>query len=153
MARFPKIDSPCPLGQDELAQIAGHCGRCNRTVHCLDGMDDAARADFMRQAKGPICVSYRLPIALGAALALSMAAPAMARDVTSSHGPPRHVVAGPTRIVSPIPLANPVPRAQTVPEPVFVTGGGVHDPAAAQWTDDLSVLELPTVADDGGASK
>ena len=157
MARFPKIDSPCPLGQDELARIDGHCGRCNKTVHSLDDMDDAGRAAFMRQAKGPICVSYRLPLGLSAALALSMAAPVFAQDAKPSAPSIRQAVSTPANLQSPIPLADPVAtKAKTKPkvlEPMIVTGGGVRLPSAAQWTEDLSVPELPTATDDGAVGK
>ena len=85
MALFPKIDQPCPLGSDELKRINGHCGRCNKTVHSLDGMTDEQRLAFVRNVKGPLCVSYSIPerrhaAGFGAALALSIAAPAFAGD-------------------------------------------------------------------------
>ena len=150
MALFPIIDSPCPLSQLELSGIAGHCGRCGKTVHALDGMDDAGRSAFMRQAKGPICVSYRLPIGVGAALALSMAAPAFAHD-TATGSPLHQAIAGPAHIASPAsktPAARPVDTGPKASEPVYVTAGGVHMPAVSQWTEDTSVPELPTATDD-----
>src|SRR5688572_11345871 len=78
MARFPKIDQPCPLDSETQRRIQGDCGRCGKTVHCLDGKSDAERTEFMRRASGPVCVSYRLGI--GAALALSLAGPVVAAD-------------------------------------------------------------------------
>jgi len=130
MARFPIIDSPCPLPQDELAGIAGHCGRCGKTVHSLDGMDDAERSAFMSKARGPICVSYRLPMRIGAAaLALALAAPVFGQD-------------------SP-PPCEAQPRAAT--QDIVITGGTVREPSDAQWSEDLSVPELPTAPDDSPA--
>ncbi len=154
MARFPQIDSPCPLGQDELAKIDGHCGRCHKTVHALDDMDDAGRMAFMSQAKGPICVSYRLPIGLGVALALSLAAPVFAQDATPTHAAIGQSVA-PVRLNSPVPRANPGTLAVTKPKApeVIVTGGGVRIPSAARWTEDLGVPEIPTAADDSVSAK
>lgn len=155
MACFPKIDSPCLLRQDELAKIGGHCGRCHRTVHALDDMDDAGRLAFMRQARGPICVSYRLPIGLGAAMALSLAAPAFAQDATPNGTSIRQAVA-PARAQSPLPPPAPGTLADAkakAPEMLMVIGGGVRDPSAARWTEDLSVPEIPTAVDDSASGK
>jgi len=149
MARFPIIDSPCPLSQSELAGIAGHCGRCSKTVHSLDGMDDAGRAALMRQAKGPVCVSYRLPIGASAALALSLVAPVMAHDAPSV-APVRQAVTAPVHVSSPVSNAAVAPASNDKPkEPdIIVLAGGVHVPSATRWTEDLSLPELPTASDD-----
>ncbi len=149
MARFPIIDTPCPLGKDEQALIAGHdCGHCGKTVHALDGMDDAGRLAFMRDAKGPVCVSYRLPVGLGAAMALSMAAPAFAQDAPHPTASIRQATAAPDAKAP----SSPIPRPSAVVEPprqrVEVFAGGVHEPSATRWTEDLSLPELPTVPDD-----
>ena len=152
MARFPIIDSPCPLSQLELAGIAGHCGRCGKTVHCLDGMDDAGRAAFMSQAKGPVCVSYRMPLAVGAALALSLAAPVLAHDA-SADAPLHQAIAAPARVESPVSKTSVVAPVDTQPKQLdmVITAGGVHLPAASQWTEteDYGSLpgELPTATD------
>ncbi|HTD28822.1 MAG TPA: hypothetical protein VK660_05485 [Xanthomonadaceae bacterium] len=154
MARFPKIDSPCPLGQDELAAIAGHCGRCSRTVHSLDGMDDAGRAALMRQAKGPICVSYRLPVGISAAMALSLAAPAFAQDAAPTHASIRQAVT-PAYVVSPAPAAAQAAPAnvQANPPEMMITAGGVRVPSDARWTEDMSLPELPTAPDNSISGK
>jgi hypothetical protein len=150
VTRFPIIDSPCPLSQLELSGIAGHCGRCGKTVHALDGMDDADRSAFMRQAKGPICVSYRLPIAVAAALALSLAAPVLAHDA-SADSTVHQAIAAPARVASPVaktPMVASTDTQPKPPEPVYVLAGGVHIPAASQSTEDRSLPELPTATDD-----
>jgi hypothetical protein len=140
MARFPIIDDHCPLGQGELAGIAGHCERCGKTVHSLDGMDDAGRSAFMSQARGPICVLYRLPFRIGAALALSLTAPVFAQD--------------PGRVDSPAPCAAQAASAVVQQEQeIVVTGGTVREPSNAQWTEDMSLPELPTAPDDSAADK
>ena len=131
MARFPIIERPCPLGQKERAGISGHCGVCGKTVHSLDGMDDAGRSALLSQAKGAICVIYRLPLKI--ALALSLAGPAFAQD--SPPPPPCEVAGGPA-------------AEQPEKEEIVVTGGTVRDPADAQWTEDLTLPELPTAPDD-----
>jgi hypothetical protein len=132
MARFPIIDSPCPLGQDEIAGIAGHCRHCGETVHSLDGIDDAERSAFMSRAKGSICVSYRLPMRIGAALALALAAPVFGQDS---------------------PAAAPCEKAPAVEQQEIVVMGSVREPANAEWTEDMSLPELPTAPDDSPAGK
>ena len=122
MARFPIIDGPCPLAPHELAAMDGHCERCGKTVHSLDGMDDANRAAFMREAKGPICVSYRLPVRIGAVLALALSAPVFGQD-------------------APAPV-------ETVVATQEIVVGTVREPSSAQWVEDTSLPELPTAPDD-----
>jgi hypothetical protein len=72
MARFPKIQSPCPF-KDRLASIMDGdvCRMCKRQVHDLTAMSDGERDTFLRScAGGEVCVSYRLrPTLVGAALA------------------------------------------------------------------------------------
>jgi hypothetical protein len=143
MARFPIIDSPCPLGQDELASIAGDCGVCGKTVHSLDGMDDAQRSAFLSQAKGAICVLYRLPMRIGAALALTLAAPAFGQDAPPP-GSSMQQSAAPCELEA---------ASKAEPEDIVVTGGIVRDPANAQWTEDLSLPELPAAPDDSHAGQ
>jgi hypothetical protein len=61
---------------------------------------------------------------IGAALALSLAVPAFGQD--------------------------------SPPEPdeyIVVTGGSVREPADAQWTEDLSLPELPTATDNSTAGR
>lgn len=160
MSRFPKIDSPCPLSKQEQASLDGHCGRCGKTVHCLDGMGDAGRQDFLRKAKGPVCVSYRLPVALSATLALTVAIPALAADAS----PPKDrcpVPAEANATASALPPDATGDRLQLAPaqasaasksvDHVVVLVGGVHDPADAQWVEDTSLPELPTAVDDTNA--
>ncbi len=75
MARFPKIQNPCPLSPQALKEIEGLCGHCNKHVHDLNALDDAGREALFADATGPICVTYRLPrIAATAALAMTLAA-------------------------------------------------------------------------------
>jgi hypothetical protein len=143
MARFPIIDDPCPLGQDELAGIAGHCGTCGKTVHSLDGMDDGERSAFMSQAKGAICVSYRLPMRIGAALALALAAPVFGQDSSPAGSSVEQTVA-PCEIQD---------GRKATSQDIVVTGGTVREPANAQWVEDLSLPELPTAPDDSPAGK
>lgn len=75
-------------------------------------------------ARFPKFSLYRLPMTIGAALALSLAAPAFAQD--------------------------PPPAAD---EYIVVTGGSVREPANAQEAEDMSLPELPTAADISAAGK
>lgn len=142
MARFPKIDRPCPLTPAEQRRIDGHCSRCGCTVHSLDGMDDAARSARLRAASGPMCVSYRLAAGLGAALALSIAGPAAAGPVEADE------------TVDAAPPATDAVKLSVDPgflEYIFV--GGVDRPEDATWIDDGTLPDLPTrpaTPDDAG---
>jgi predicted Fe-S protein YdhL (DUF1289 family) len=82
MARFPKIQSPCPY-VDRLASIMDGdvCRMCKRQVFELTDMSDAQREDFLKSCAGrEVCVSYRIrPALVGAALAAAVVgAPASA---------------------------------------------------------------------------
>lgn len=143
MARYPRIDQPCPLDATARSRIDGHCGQCGKTVHCLDANSDAERAALLRQASGPICVSYRL--AMGTALALAIAAPAAATSVDAN-------AAAASSQAAPLTSPNAAPQAQTPVAPetlvepdlrmVFV--GGISRPDEAEWIDeDHELPELP----------
>ncbi|QWP77551.1 hypothetical protein J5226_03850 [Lysobacter sp. K5869] len=143
MARYPRIDQPCPLDAQAQQGIGGHCGQCGKTVHCLDGRSDAERAELLRRANGPICVSYRL--AMGTALALAIAAPAVAgpADVAAASGSSQAVLAPPnaaSQAQTPVAAENPLEPDMQV---VFV--GGVSRPDDAAWIDDGNddLPELP----------
>lgn len=139
MACFPKIDQPCPLGIDAQKRIDGYCGHCSKAVHSLDAMSDAERIGFLRNASGPVCVSYRtrMPrsaaLGLGAVLVLSMAGQGRADPVGSD------VTAGAPATVQAAVVAPPPPD-----EPVMMMGG-VSDPSAAMFVDEDDTPELPVV--------
>ena len=142
MACFPKIDQPCPLGIDAQRRIAGFCGHCSKAVHGLDAMSDAERIAFVRNAPGPICVSYRVrrgvALGLGAALAISVAVPGQADPVGTEIQ--ASVAAG---------VASTAPTPP--PEPQVLLMGGVSDPKSAAMVDDEDddVPELPIVHEAG----
>lgn len=151
MARYPKIDQPCPLDIDAQKRIQGDCSRCGKTVHCLDDKSDAERAEFMRKANGPVCVSYRLTAGIGAALALSLAGPVMAADQASA-GSPATLMANQTGQLQGLnPAATPPAPQSPVPtneasalddEVLFL--GGISKPGEVEWADTESDLpELP----------
>jgi hypothetical protein len=142
MACFPKIDQPCPLGIDEQKRIDGYCGRCSKAVHSLDAMSDAERIGFLRNASGPVCVSYRVraprsaALGLGAVLVLSMAGQGHADPIGSDvpAGAPATVQAA---VVAPPPKEEP---------PVMMMGG-VSDPASVTFIEEDDAPELPVVHD------
>lgn len=80
MARFPRIQSPCPWQANLASVMDGDvCRMCKRQVFDLTAMDDAARLAFFRDCAGEVCVSYKLPLRLAAVLAASaIALPAAA---------------------------------------------------------------------------
>jgi len=181
MARFPKIDQPCPLGIDEQRRIDGYCSRCEKPVHDLTAFDDDERVAFMRSNTGPLCVSYRVPRAaparhvgagLGAALAISVltAHPAIAA------GSPLPVVAGVDKGAQSV--AEQTPAIETAATPakpkcrdgesdvasataagangplseMTITVGGVNDPAQVHFVDDSELPELPMLREDAATA-
>jgi len=157
VAKFPKIDSPCPLDSDAQARIAGHCGRCDKSVHRLDGMDEAQRRAFMRQATQPVCVSYRLPVAAAAALALTMAGAVHAGVPEGGATTVQATVQTAAQVLPDQDAAGHVPATTTTtadalkalddgkPLEILVLGG-ITRPGDAEWADDdTSLPELPVV--------
>ena len=146
MPTFPRIDRPCPLARADQELLGQDCSHCGKTVHALDAMDATQRQALMRNASGPVCVSYRLPIHMGAALALSLAGSVQAapQDVPT---------AAPVDAPTSAPFEVPAPAAQTQVTPVDVLSGldqimvgGVSKPGEAEWIDDdPSVPDLPIV--------
>ena len=136
MARFPRIDRPCPLSADEQRAIAGDCARCGRPVHSLDGLDDAARQALLSAARGPMCVSYRTPAVGLAAIALTLVAgAAMAGSPSASEGL--------TPAAAP---ASAVPVEPVVESPLeLIWVGGVSEPQSAHWLDESDLPELPMI--------
>ena len=161
MRCVPKIDQPCPLAASARRGIAGFCHHCEKTVHCLDGMDSAARRDLLRNANGAICVSYRVSAGLSAALALSMSAAvaAPATEGTSfelGNATPTSIVgtASPTASAPMSPTSPPTAAAPECddPEPLerIEWMGGVSRPQDAEWLDedsDLPDLPMRSVSD------
>ncbi len=130
MARVPKIDSPCPLPQQDLADIGSWCTHCATAIHVLDGLDDAGRRSLLAARGEPVCVSYRVRrrIAMTAALAagLSMGA-VMVEPVAAGDAP------------------STVEASDEGYETIFVIGGAVTDPANATWVDESELPDLPIV--------
>lgn len=145
MACYPKIDQPCPLGIDERRRIDGWCRHCSKSVHSLDGMDDAGRMAFMRNAKGPLCVTYRVATrgaALGLGAALALAVPlGNAQDADATSMSRADATAG-----APYPAGDASDGKLD-----SITVGGVSDPATVEFIDASDALpELPVVHEPGG---
>jgi hypothetical protein len=134
MAKFPRIESPCPLPAEQQRCVAGFCGLCGKSVQRLDDMDDRQRAAWMSQAAGPVCVSYRLPrqaIAGLAVAALFAAAPSIAGepDAVTKHEAPLEDVSDASPDASPLTM--------------LIMVGGIAEPSAAEWIDDTGLSDLP----------
>lgn len=139
MARFPKIDSPCPFKSNLAAVMDGdHCTACKRNVVDLTAWSDDQRASFLASCEGEVCVSYRLPVKpalIAAAMAAAVAAlPAAAQD-------------------APAPATD-TSAAVEDPTDAFAYGdteiivGGIKDPkntALTQDSADATVPEMPVV--------
>lgn len=133
MARFPKIESACPLPTDQQRCLAGFCGHCSKSVQRLDDMDDAQRAAWLAQASGPVCVSYRLPrpmIAGLAVAALLAAAPAIADQPDASQSGTN------------APAASAVDDGEDS-ELELIMVGGIAEPGEAEWIDETGLPDLP----------
>jgi hypothetical protein len=131
MARFPRIDSPCPLKLSGLPSAGkDFCRRCERKVHNLSAMSAGERERFMSGCETSACVAYaiRRPAAAWtlAAAAMIVASPALAQDTTSS-----------------------TESLQTI-----TIVGGVSDPTQAQWEefDDIDLPELPLIVETSESS-
>ena len=126
MARFPRIQSPCPANSrlDELFD-GDFCTLCKRQVHDLNEMTDRQRVAFMDGCAEDVCVSYRvradsiplsrtlLPAAVAvAAVSAGVSAPASAQE----------------------PFCD-------IEEVIMV--GGVKDPSKTEWLDVESEQDLP----------
>lgn len=136
MARFPRIDSPCPYKDDRAAMFVGNfCRMCKREVVDLTTWSDDERARFLASCEGEVCVSYRRPsrpALVAATMAAAVAAlPAAAQDVPAGE---EH-------------------RAVEAPEVIFlpeerVWMGRIKDPrhtALTEDDDDDAPPELPVV--------
>jgi len=146
VACYPKIDQPCPLGIDERRRIDGWCGRCSKSVHSLDGMDDVGRMAFVRNAKGPLCVTYRVATrgaALGLGAALALAAPVgKAQDTDAASMSRADAATGAP--------SSPADASTQKLDSITFTGG-VSDPVTAEFIDASDALpDLPVVHEPGG---
>lgn len=155
---FPRIDSPCPLGPEEQRRIDGHCDRCDRHVHRLDGLDEPERRALLAALSGPACISYRVPtrrlgvsgMAIAATLvtATAFAAPPQAPDAAQSPVVAAPLVPGEEALdmifVGGIQAADAAVWEDTpAPDRIEVMGGGIQDPAAATRVDAPDLPELP----------
>ncbi|MBW8851562.1 MAG: hypothetical protein JF600_12330 [Xanthomonadales bacterium] len=148
MARFPKIDTPCPLSAEEQAVIEGHCGHCDKHVHRLDALDEAQRHALLANADGPICVTYRMPKPapkshpFSAAIAITLlgAGGAAYAGEPPQDPPPEGLpwVAHPAdAAMSPLPDEN---KAALLDFVVFL--GGVDDPRNATDVEDAEAKPM-----------
>ncbi len=163
MARFPKIQSPCPV-RDSLADYmeGDMCSRCDRQVHDLRSMSEAQKESFLATCSGEVCVSYSVPISkLAAATALSaavMALPVAAQDklVDLEAAQP----AAPTAVCEDDVITGGLRVSTTEQnaylaiedyEDIIVVVGGIKDLANVEYVDDdedLKIPELPVTYED-----
>jgi hypothetical protein len=76
MARFPKIQKPCPVANSLDEYMDGdHCRLCKRNVVDIGDMSDAERRNFLDNCAGETCVTYSIRLKhVAAAVALSATA-------------------------------------------------------------------------------
>jgi predicted Fe-S protein YdhL (DUF1289 family) len=134
MAKFPKIDSPCPYKADLAAIMDGDfCRMCKREVFDLSGWSDGERVAFLKGCETEVCVRYTLPVRPALAAAALAAAvvglPAAAQDVAPT----------------PIEVATPDEDYD------MIIVGGIKDPKAVAMVEDpadANLPESPVVYDD-----
>lgn len=154
MSRFPRIDTPCPLSAEARNAIDGHCAHCDRHVHRLDDLSEAARRALLADAGGSICVSYRRPAARHAGrVGTAIAATLIVAGGLAQAGVPVADAPSPTApsvgTQANDPAASPSVREALsaieaepmlqIPDDVLVMGG-VSAPGEADWSDDDDAL-------------
>jgi hypothetical protein len=134
MAKFPRINSLCPLSQSELGKFENSfCRHCRRTVHNLDHMEDSERAEFMEQCKGTVCVSYTVKAAtVAAAMAFSGAMTTAAIFATDVIDDPRLLPQ--TQDVEPMHLRI-LPGEIGGEVRTFITAGVIVSPQNISWAE------------------
>ncbi|MCA1748781.1 MAG: hypothetical protein LC634_04375 [Sphingomonadales bacterium] len=123
MARFPKVQSPCPY-RDRLAAVmeGDFCRMCKRQVHDLTAMSDGERSDFLARCSDEICVSYSLrPAVAAVAMAAAVALPSAA---SAQDGSPFPTLGTPT------------------PASLYIIVGGIKDLDAVEYVEDGTDDEL-----------
>lgn len=129
MAKFPKIQSPCPY-QDNLSAVmdGDFCRACEREVVDLTAWSDAERVSFLASRESEVCVSYRRPVR-GALVAAAMAAAVMALPAAAQDVP------------------APVDSDYAYDEETIVVGG-IKDPKNTEFveeTTDAAIPEMPVI--------
>jgi hypothetical protein len=150
MSIVPRIETPCPLSAADQRAVDGHCGHCDREVHRLDGLGDAARRALFAAASGPLCVSYRAPRRvgrIGAAIAGTIAATlitagAYAADPVEPPTAESRPAAQTDRAAPPTGTRIQREAPNELDEVLIV--GAVEDPQDARAPEDTSVPALPT---------
>jgi len=164
MSIVPRIETPCPLSAAEQRAVDGHCDRCDRQVHRLDDLGEAARRALFAAASGPLCVSYRAPHRvgrIGAAIAATLiTAGAYAADPIQQTTTPQSSTAQPateTPASAKAERSDPTTGTRIKREPpkddkrepltefdeVLVVGA-VNDPQDARQPEDKRVPALPS---------
>ena len=152
MARFPRIDTPCPLSTTARNALDGHCAHCDRHVHRLDELSEHARRALLAEAGGPICVSYRRPATrnanrVGTAIAATLivasglaqaGTPVSDTPSVPQPGAQEDATASPPSVQAAIAAMENDGMPQTLDDVVLV--GGVSEPGDADWIDDDDAL-------------
>lgn len=126
MTYFPDVDNSCPLSVDEKRRVNGYCGRCRTPIHALDDMSEDERRQLLRDATGPLCVSYHLPPrpSRAARFNAAIAATLIATTTACTGGSPSADAKAPTddpaaEEVVFVGLIKPPPEPPVVGKPVF----------------------------------
>jgi predicted Fe-S protein YdhL (DUF1289 family) len=132
MARFPKIQSPCPYKADLAAIMDGEfCRMCKRQVFDITDWTDGERVDFLAGCKEEVCVSYRIVRpALAAAALAAVALPTAAAAQTTAPAP------------APV-VAVTADEIGDAGQEVEITGGGITDPGNVEFLSEDELAAIP----------
>ena len=149
MAKFPRIQSPCPYKSDLAAVMEGDfCRMCERNVFDLTGWSDGERVAFLAGCAEEVCVSYRVPVrSMLAAAALAAAAAALPSAAMAQEG-----VGDVSLMPAMAAAARDVAATQAASMQEFeIIVGGIRDPANAEFIDheaEATLAALPVVYED-----
>lgn len=148
MGLFPLVQSPCPYKGPLSDILEGDvCRLCQREVHDLNLLDEAARVALVAGCRDEICVRFSVP--RGSALAVAMGAmavagPALAQDSATPAAP-----AAELREIA-------VDIDQPPEEEIYIIVGGLRHPGKARWHSDRPAAkgrELPVIEETPEAGK
>ncbi|MEO0425720.1 MAG: hypothetical protein AAF184_25545 [Pseudomonadota bacterium] len=136
MARFPKVQRPCPLNVDPKTDVrAGVCRHCERQVVDLNAMSDTQREAFVAGCDAPVCVSYSIPVSRVVAASVAgamLASQPLAAQESADEG-------------SPIaPMAAFAAEVEYCDEEI-VTIGGIEDGKRVEYIDTAQDLAIPAL--------
>lgn len=138
MARFPKIQSPCPYKADLATYLNDDvCSMCKRQVHDLSAMSQDQRETFLAGCGEEICVSYKVParVMIGAAIIATslQSAPLAASEFDQTNAPTPWLSSSATTAV------------EDCDSMEMIIVGGIKKMSEVEYINTEADLELPEI--------